>query len=86
MKLKLLKPRKKTKKVVHVFCFKWGEGMESKGSEEGKKSVKKTKKELRKISYKSMITVNEKNVADRECRNRKERPMEGPIVGKRQVK
>lgn len=56
--------------------------MEARGSEKGKKNAKKTKKELRKVSHMSMITVNEKNIVDRECRNHKERPMEGPIMGR----
>lgn len=43
---------------------------------------KKTKKELRKVSYMSMITVNEKNRAGRECRNCRGRLMEGRIVGR----
>lgn len=30
----------------------------------------------------SMVTVNEKNIVDRECRNHTDRPMEGPIVGR----
>lgn len=42
----------------------------------------RSKKKLREVSYISMITINEENIVDRQCRNCEERAMKGQIVRK----